>query len=382
MKRSLSTCGGALLTLGLAVWGCSPASSGVSLSDGGASAADGGGSSSGASSGSSQGSSSSSTSGSSSSSSGASSSSSGASSSSSGASSSSSGASSSGGNPCSGLAEYACSERSDCQIYPGCCPGDPNVCGLPNQGPGCPDFCPPPTCTDLSEDACQHTQGCVADYCHLCSCEGTYQGCRAQAAPPLDCPALGCLQPLCECNTLDERGCLAERGTCDPLYCQLCTPASRFMGCFAPNQDPGCPEVDCPPTCTGDGDCPSQATCAPPGSTNGCGACLPPSTPCFSDLNCTPGEVCQPARCACNGESECVPGCGPERPCREGETCMPSGRCEPQACGAQTCAWNFVCADDETCVRRPCSDSSVCRGGTCVLGACYDEPGFCAFPAP
>lgn len=386
---------GGVLLLVAGGLGCSPSPGGASgVEDGGgANTVDGGGSSGGgASSGSSSSSGAGSSSSASSSSSGASSSS--GTSSSSGASSSSGNTSSSGGTSssssggvtCENLDEWVCRQHTECEVAPSCCAGAPNECTRIGIPPPCPFVCPPVSCTGLGEDLCRHTEGCVADYCHQCSCDGLFEGCRAASEPETQCPLLGCPQPLCVCGDLDERGCLAERGTCKAHSCELCGPDPAFNACVGPNEDPGCPRPPCPATCSADGDCqgPVESYCVPPGGPPACGGpCqIPPST-CTADADCAFGDICVPAPCSCNGEMVCQNGCSAANPCPEGQGCMPGGHCEPQACGTMSCDWNFICNQaQQRCERRPCSSDEVCRGGACVLGSCYNQPGTCQQALP
>gem|GEM_PF-3068915 len=310
----------------------------------------------------------------------------GSSSSSPSSSSSSGGIGSSGGAQfCYELDEDTCLQFPQCDVAPGCCPGDPNQCTGLGDVVACPDFCPPPACTSLNEDSCRHTQGCVADYCFQCSCDGVFQGCRATTGGRSPCPALGCPQPQCQCNTLDERGCLAAGNQCHAQYCTVCDPQPSFLGCYGPNEDPGCPVVDCAQSCRANEDCAGNGIgCVPPDAPQTCGICYDPPDTCTSDAECAPGDACLPVVCACNGQHECRPGCNsPNAPdCAEGTVCNAAGHCVVPPCTAGSCSWNFVCGVDGTCQRRACDTELLCRGGVCVDGRCFDQAGYCGFPVP
>ena len=220
----------------------------------------------------------------------------------------------------------------------------------------------------------------------MCSCDGVYQGCRGTQDAPLPCPALGCPQPLCSCNSLDERGCLAAGTQCFAQYCQLCSPGLTFTSCYEPNQEPTCPVADCAQSCRTAQDCgPAGNGCVAPDDPPTCGACYLPPSSCLSDPDCAPGDICVQAACACNGEKECRAGC--QRPgaaaCPEGTVCNDTnGHCESPACTAGSCRWNCVCGASGQCQRRACDSDLDCRGSICVEGHCFDQAGYCGFPVP
>lgn len=142
-----------------------------------------------------------------------------------------------------------------------------------------------------------------------------------------------------------------------------------------------------PGQCRSDADCnPASAeSCFPPGASPGCGACLIPDMVCADDTACTnPGEICEPAQCACNGEKTCVPGCADASTCAVGQACE-ALRCVAKPCaGAADCPDNFDCAAGASgmrCARRACMNDAGCDG-TCVLGSCHDMPGTCSPPVP
>lgn len=142
-----------------------------------------------------------------------------------------------------------------------------------------------------------------------------------------------------------------------------------------------------PGQCRSDADCdPASAeSCFPPGASVGCGACLTPDMVCADDTECAnPGEICEPAQCACNGEKTCVPGCVDASTCAVGEACE-ALRCVAKPCsGGADCPANFGCvmnAIGMVCARLACADDAACDG-TCVLGSCHDMPGTCSPPVP
>jgi len=113
------------------------------------------------------------------------------------------------------------------------------------------------SCGGLSLEACRARTDCVADTCYACSCEPQFKGCRSPADPPFQCPALGCAQPQC---------------------------------------------------CAAQGDCTAPATCAPPGTPYGCGACNPEAgacarRTCAADTDCRDG-YCVNGECFA-GQGEC-----------------------------------------------------------------------------
>lgn len=188
-------------------------------------------------------------------------------------------------------------------------------------------------CAGLSLGACRTTSGCVPDVCEGCGCDLNYRGCLATGETPAMCPALGCPSGIC---------CTAEM-----------------------------------PCASGSG------TCYEPGADLGCGACNTDPGDCSTDQECrarTPGTVCDPIRCSCEGHSACTPGCTNDDACGEGQTCdLATNRCVAQACGA--CPDNFTCTAGK-CARTTCTTSNDCDDGYCVDGACFGSRGTCTFPPP
>jgi hypothetical protein len=137
--------------------------------------------------------------------------------------------------------------------------------------------------------------------------------------------------------------------------------------------------------CRGDGDCdPMRAErCLPPGAHPGCGACRKIPDPCFADADCKAmgaSFICDPAQCACGGESECQMGCTKNGDCAFYQYCGPTSRCENAGCKKDAdCPANFTCA--QRCTRKACTSDGDCRDW-CVLGLCQEMPGSCMPPVP
>jgi hypothetical protein len=188
-------------------------------------------------------------------------------------------------------------------------------------------------CADLSLFECRTTEGCQPDVCAGCFCDLSYRGCLPSSALPTPCPALGC--PSAEC-------------------------------------------------CGTEAECTNGASCAPPGTDQGCGACDPTPGDCVDDAGCTPGSICEPVRCSCEGATACVPGCVTNADCTtEGTVCDTSlSRCVPRPCREDAaCPPSFVC-DGSTCARQRCTDDLDCDG-FCVLGSCFAGAlGECRLPVP
>ncbi|MCK6590609.1 MAG: hypothetical protein L6Q76_23860, partial [Polyangiaceae bacterium] len=87
--------------------------------------------------------------------------------------------------------------------------------------------------------------------------------------------------------------------------------------------------------CRNDQDCDAAASCAPPGTSPGCGACFDPPSTCVSDNECkAQGEafICAPFPCACSPASACTEGCVDDTKCAVGQACGADHRCAPKAC--------------------------------------------------
>ncbi len=190
-------------------------------------------------------------------------------------------------------------------------------------------------CVGLDEATCRATKGCAADTCMECSCTPTFVGCRAASAPPVECPALGCLQPLC---------------------------------------------------CHSNADCPMGALfCIAPGASPGGGPCFMP-TPCKVDGDCAqqgPTWICAIATSACGPAAMgCVPGCSRDMDCPEGDVCRNDHHCVARPCmSAHDCPAEFACVGGG-CARLACNSDGDCGAGYCVEGACYTSLGVCEPPAP
>jgi hypothetical protein len=126
-----------------------------------------------------------------------------------------------------------------------------------------------------------------------------------------------------------------------------------------------------------------QASCVAPGTPMGCGVCVVPPNTCLSDDACLqagPTSICEPAECACSGQKVCTPGCTGDAECGPAEACTTGHRCEIKACAAAAdCPDNFGCTSGH-CARKACSTDAECKG-TCVLGTCQEQPGYCQEPA-
>jgi hypothetical protein len=179
---------------------------------------------------------------------------------------------------------------------------------------------------------CRLTTGCVADFCSDCTCGQTFNGCRALAAEPDDCPPLLCPEPTC----------CGDGADCDSA--RSCYHPGESPGCGAPNDDPG--------DCTVDTECNQGA-----------------------------GEICEPIPCSSLGAFHCVAGCTGPGDCQQGTECNPEHRCTSQPCDdTSPCPTDFHC-DESFCARDACVLDTDCAG-FCVEGLCYDGRGTCAAPPP
>ena len=132
--------------------------------------------------------------------------------------------------------------------------------------------------------------------------------------------------------------------------------------------------------------CQLGTTCVAPGSPGFCGICAIPTQSCTLDTDCAAVDaawsgpsICDPVNCACNGEKTCQPGCLSDRDCAAGLSCESDHRCAPTSCTSvsNACPVDFTCGTDGHCARRACTSNSQCSN-SCVLGACYGAPGYCA----
>jgi len=254
--------------------------------------------------------------------------------------------------------------------------------------PACELVCPAP-CTRLTESECKLDSSCRADYCNECSCQATFVGCVPVGSPPSQCPALACPTPICGgCNGLDEKSCLAAKATlgCTATYCPDCHGSQTFSGCLGPNQGQGaCPA--CPAnTGRSSTDCTGGQLCVTPGGSAGCGVCT--VSDCTTDANCSPGLVCEPTPCACDGSGHtCTSGCQSPTDCREGQTCS-NHHCVPLTCTSTAqCPKYFECvapqgSNGTQCARIACIGDGDCGGGYCIDGECYATLGICEYPPP
>jgi hypothetical protein len=132
--------------------------------------------------------------------------------------------------------------------------------------------------------------------------------------------------------------------------------------------------------CETQADC-KQGVCAPPGVSQGCGACRTDPGNCTADADCTGTDVCDPIECSCNGQLACVPGCVDDTTCGEGTTCdLTTNRCAPKACATDAdCPADFSC--HATCARSTCTTDADCDN-FCVGGTCFAKAGECQLPVP
>ena len=142
--------------------------------------------------------------------------------------------------------------------------------------------------------------------------------------------------------------------------------------------------IDTTRDCSDDVACPPDTGfCTAPGTERGCGICNnpPEEATCVDDRGCAAGSICEPLRCACQGQHVCVPGCASDAECDEGEACGANGRCAARACGGDDdCPADFRC-DGGGCLRRACGGDDECSAA-CVGGRCFSEPGECTLPVP
>ncbi|MFT3710784.1 MAG: hypothetical protein QM817_24435 [Archangium sp.] len=191
------------------------------------------------------------------------------------------------------------------------------------------------SCHGLGVEDCRKLPDCAPDFCTTCTCTPTYEQCRSLNELPFQCPMVDCITPQC----------CADQSQC-----------STF-----------------------------PSTCSPPGSPPGCGVCDTSPSTCTSDSSCGSGFICQPRVCGCLGQTDCVPGCGPNNPCGVGEVCS-FNRCQPKECMLDSeCPSTFECRVGHVagfCRRRVCTDDVECGDGFCVEGTCYEALGECRGPVP
>jgi Cys-rich repeat protein len=102
--------------------------------------------------------------------------------------------------------------------------------------------------------------------------------------------------------------------------------------------------------------------------TPGTGFCKGNTTesPCVSDANCPPGEICVNGKCV------------PEKPCSPNDCpqgyVYQDGKCVPQPCSIDNdCPTGFICENGK-CVPKPCSIDNDCPTGfICENGKCVPE---------
>jgi hypothetical protein len=191
-------------------------------------------------------------------------------------------------------------------------------------------------CVGLSVSACRADSRCTPDFCFQCSCEPRYAQCRLKTAAAFECPQFGCPQP----------NCCSDDSTCGRPF--LCLRAEQQASCGICN--------NLPSTCT-------------------------------NDLSCGAGTVCLPRRCACSGETDCQPGCGPNNPCPRGQSCDASTRrCEDLRCSAAVpCPSGTDCIlgpAGTVCLPRACTSDAQCGDVFCVSGSCAPSLGICGALPP
>jgi hypothetical protein len=98
-------------------------------------------------------------------------------------------------------------------------------------------------CEDLSEAACA-ASNCLEKRCPGCFGQDFFGGCWGEGPEP-SCPDVDCPP---DCSGLSEPACHAAGGACRADYCPGCRTPDTFMGCARPTDPPpGCPPVYCPP---------------------------------------------------------------------------------------------------------------------------------------
>ena len=272
-----------------------------------------------------------------------------------------------------------------------------NTCTCAADGTvGCTKIGCPQTCTYDGHTRNVGDQFASLDGCNTCTCMAG--------------GAIACTEMACACNpdtewwryyeSKDAVACGTLTVTCpgDAVKfqnacgcgCEQSRECAKEIDCFGASCDFGAVQDACPYSlidtvtdCSAEVPC-TQFQCKTPGSSWGCGQCQDPpeGTTCETDAACLPGSICEPLRCACHGQSTCIPGCTSDGECGEGEMCGLDGRCAPMACTAGSCPANFGCETGH-CQRRTCTASSTCDAdGFCVNGACYAETGNCYPPVP
>jgi hypothetical protein len=115
--------------------------------------------------------------------------------------------------------------------------------------------------------------------------------------------------------------------------------------------------------CTAERSCGKPTlVCKRPDEPRPCGAagCVDMQFRCEKDADCLEGYAC----------SLCRPGDPP--PCG-----LLTGRCRPRACAVdKDCGSANVVCQAGACTHRACRTSRSCKG-SCVAGACWNQPGWC-----
>ncbi len=224
-----------------------------------------------------------------------------------------------------------------------------------------PDVLPKP-CT--STDNCDDGQFCTIDSCTPLGCQHTVN------------PA--CQNKLLPCN--DSNPC--EPGFCDPAS-NACVECLKHSDCGLGHV---CQDHQCLPGqyCKFDSDCKKLGK-----------VCLFPAVcvDCRTNADCASGEVCIDSTCAqatpCKVDADCPKACDlasgvcvaclHSSDCAANQFCDTTHRCRPDVCDAPVCgnsAEVFACKPDGSgyLPAAACEDGNPCTTGSCLNGACGQDP--------
>lgn len=249
----------------------------------------------------------------------------------------------------------ACATTSDCPRGAECLDRDGVKQCWPAQNPLDPSSTP----------SCKSFKGCTPDSLRTCSTNA-------------DCAELGDQR----CDTASGR-CVAIEQVCP--FGTVCDPRAKICvaECAADADcgDPGlrCVNRVCEPVdeCTTDAECPANKVCSVPAGA-ATGQCVPF---CQTDAECPLGQICKRGT---DSRYRCEPGCTNNSNCPIDQRCNTTTlQCEgPEVGGARTCQASSACNTCELCDAtvyqcvaatgsypycQPCTSSTQCAGGTCVL---------------
>lgn len=197
--------------------------------------------------------------------------------------------------------------------------------------------------------------------------------------------------------------------------CRTVADCPNQIGGYVCQHDPvgGCGIGPPPPACYSDGNCTNGQVClvvAPVGCSGASNHCVPPctSTSCSTDEVCGTNGHCQPKPCtagyACPGGTVCGPsrtgadghGCAPAScstdgyACPADYACTPSPTADAHGCSDVSCTKGFTCPENfdcnpastalHQCDRRRCTTDANCDCGACIQGACEDRLFVCSQP--